>query len=252
LKPERFFDGLRRAIAAGAGPIPAPAARFDRLPAKRQAGGRSADRPDPESLWHRLTAAAGEVNLVVRRFDTPQDGGQALAALARERSPEWSAQKSVVAWDHPLVAALALDNRLSPTGIPVVVAPSGPAGPAAAAAERQRWRRAAQRALIGVTGADYCLADTATLVLRSGPGRPRLASLLPTIHVAVIRPDQLIADLGALLALLDGSAPLGPGGLSGCMNLVTGPSRTRDIEAVMVYGAHGPREVHLYVIAGKG
>jgi L-lactate dehydrogenase complex protein LldG len=81
------------------------------------------------------------------------------------------------------------------------------------------------------------------------PGHARSVSLVPAIHIAVIEIRSIIANLKELYALIKHGDGL-PGGLTNCMTFITGPSKTADIEAVMVHGAHGPRELYLYVITG--
>ncbi|MGD9972421.1 MAG: LUD domain-containing protein [Desulfatirhabdiaceae bacterium] len=82
-------------------------------------------------------------------------------------------------------------------------------------------------------------------------GCPKIGyPLVPSIHVAVIRLEQLLADLKELYALLRWDAGQQAEGLTHHMVMISGPSKTADIELVMVHGAHGPREVHLVVITG--
>ena len=70
-----------------------------------------------------------------------------------------------------------------------------------------------------------------------------------TIHVAVIELEQIIADLQELYVLLKKDPGEKADGLTNCMTFITGPSKTADIELTMIHGAHGPRELYLYVIA---
>ena len=93
------------------------------------------------------------------------------------------------------------------------------------------------------------MADTASLVMRTRPGQARSASLVPSIHVAVIYLEQIILDLKELYALLQWDPEVKKEGLTNCMTFISGPSKTADVEATMVHGAHGPREVHIFVIA---
>ena len=95
-----------------------------------------------------------------------------------------------------------------------------------------------------MTGAFALLADTGSLVLTSGKGRPRLASLLPPVHVALVRRDQLVPSLGALFTSHPRLA-------AEAANLVviTGPSRTADIEMTLTRGVHGPRSVHVVFVS---
>jgi L-lactate dehydrogenase complex protein LldG len=117
-------------------------------------------------------------------------------------------------------------------------------------AERERQRADIIASFIGVTTADFCLADTATLVMRNRPGQPRSVALVPSIHIGLITLDQVLADTKELFALLRWDERFRQEGLSNYMSFISGPSKTADIEAVMVHGAHGPREVHLFVISG--
>jgi L-lactate dehydrogenase complex protein LldG len=146
----------------------------------------------------------------------------------------------VVAWD---AAALGADLApgLTAEGLEVVVAAAGHEDEEA----RMKHRIAAAEAQIGVTGADFALAETGTLILLSGRGRPRSTSLLPDYHVAVFGKGALVESLeqvGVLLEALHVDPALT---MSGAMiNFITGPSRTADIELTLTRGVHGPKEVH--------
>ena len=111
------------------------------------------------------------------------------------------------------------------------------------AADRADDYRRLDDAIVGVTGTHAALADTGSVVLVHGAGRPRLASLLPPVHVALVPVSTLRATLGALVAeqpdLLHDAANV---------VVVTGPSRTADIEMTLTRGVHGPRAVHVVFI----
>jgi L-lactate dehydrogenase complex protein LldG len=70
--------------------------------------------------------------------------------------------------------------------------------------------------------------------------QPRTASLLPPIHVAILRPEQILRGLDDLFALLATGDEL-----SSAVTLITGPSRTADIELTLVVGVHGPQQLHV-------
>jgi L-lactate utilization protein LutC len=108
--------------------------------------------------------------------------------------------------------------------------------------------RAALRALcatadVGITSADYALADTGTLVMLASPAEARLISLLPPVHIAVVPKERVLSGLDELLTVL----PL-PAEQTSSMVLITGPSRTADIEQILVRGVHGPGEIHVVVV----
>jgi L-lactate dehydrogenase complex protein LldG len=95
----------------------------------------------------------------------------------------------------------------------------------------------------GITSADYALADTGTFVLLSSRDEARMISLLPPVHIAVVPRERLLTGLDELLTLL----PV-PSARSSSMVLITGPSRTADIEQILVRGVHGPGEVHAVIL----
>ncbi len=95
------------------------------------------------------------------------------------------------------------------------------------------------KAEVGITGADYGLADTGTLVMLA-TGDPRLVSLLPPVHIALLPVTRLLSGLDELLTVLPQ-----PAAQTASMVLITGPSRTADIEQILVRGVHGPGELHV-------
>lgn len=98
----------------------------------------------------------------------------------------------------------------------------------------------------GITSADYALADTGSLVIFTESNEARLLSLLPPCHIAVIDSSQIVPSLDDVFRL----RPL-PGDQSSAMVVITGPSRTADIEMRLVRGVHGPGEIHVIIINGS-
>jgi len=96
---------------------------------------------------------------------------------------------------------------------------------------------------LGLTGADAGLAETGSVVLATGPGRPRMASLLVPVHVAVLRVDRLVDSISTLLATRGDLVAAGSN-----LVAITGPSRTADIEHTLSRGVHGPGEVHVILL----
>jgi L-lactate dehydrogenase complex protein LldG len=97
---------------------------------------------------------------------------------------------------------------------------------------------------LGVTGTHAALADCGGLVLVSGPGRGRLASVLPAVHVAVVEERRLRPSLAVLLREEPGLFDAGSN-----VVIVAGPSRTADIEMTLTHGVHGPKHVHVILTA---
>jgi L-lactate dehydrogenase complex protein LldG len=102
---------------------------------------------------------------------------------------------------------------------------------------------------LGVTGAQWGVAETGTLVLESDAERHRLASLVPAAHVALVEAGKVGQTLGEVLRAIN---ERGEGGLSRAITFITGPSRTSDIELTLAIGVHGPAELYVVVIEGEG
>jgi L-lactate dehydrogenase complex protein LldG len=96
---------------------------------------------------------------------------------------------------------------------------------------------------IGITSADYALADTGTLVILSSAEEARMISLLPPIHLAVIPHDRILTGLDELFSLVPR-----PDLKTSSMVFITGSSRTADIEQILIRGVHGPGEIHVVVV----
>jgi L-lactate dehydrogenase complex protein LldG len=142
----------------------------------------------------------------------------------------------VLAWNDDELPMAGVHVALAAAGLSVVTQSPDQA-------RSDRHRRTLASAAVGLTGADAGLAETGSLVLASGPGRGRLASLLPPIHVALLRRSLISGSLPELIA--DRPALVTSGANFVC---ITGPSRTADIEHVLARGVHGPRDVHVILL----
>jgi len=96
---------------------------------------------------------------------------------------------------------------------------------------------------IGITSADYALGDTGTLVTIASPGEARLMSLLPPAHLAVVPKERMLTGLDELFTLVPR-----PAEITSSMVLITGPSRTADIEQILVRGVHGPGQITVVIV----
>lgn len=101
---------------------------------------------------------------------------------------------------------------------------------------------------IGITGADFAIADTGTLVLLSGPEQPRLTSLLPPVHIAILEKENIVLNIHALFAKLGESYKKNYDELCTCISFITGPSRTADIELNLTLGVHGPGRAIVIIV----
>lgn len=153
--------------------------------------------------------------------------------LIRSKDPEFNHTKHVISHDHPDIAALQLWNRFNREAVTIHTTFSSD----------QQIKEKTIASFIGITAPTIGVADSATLIQLTEPGRPRSTSLLPSIHIAILKRENIVADLQEAYTLLQGRAHLDS------FVFISGPSKTADIEAHMVYGAHGPREVHLIILA---
>jgi L-lactate dehydrogenase complex protein LldG len=104
-------------------------------------------------------------------------------------------------------------------------------------------RDACSTAEFGITSADYALAETGSLVMLSSVEEARMISLLPPVHIAVVDKSKLLSGLDELFTTLPE-----PAERTSSMVLITGPSRTADIEQILVRGVHGPGEIHVVLV----
>ena len=213
---------------------------------------KNRSKNEQHQLLDQLVESAKPIHLNIIPLKDTAAVGAAIAGFVKAKEPEWGNLKSVAAWKHPLLDRLSLPAALAAQKVPLYFTDleNIAAVKISKKRERERLRQRIIDSYIGVTSADFCMADTATLVLRTRPGQARSVSLVPSIHIAVITLDQIIADLKELYALLKWDPEVKQSGLSNCMTFISGPSKTADVEATMVYGAHGPREVYIYVITG--
>ena len=227
-----FLGRIRAQIAKGPGLFPAS-------PSLRPAEpGEVADtiRRELSERWDvtlvRFQREFERVGGVLHRARSVHAVAGIVAGLARQRQAS-----AVLTW-HP--AALGFDPSAALAAESVACHPMPEAVPDAA--ERERLREVAAETPIGLTGVDLVLAETGTLILRSGPGKPRSTSLLPACHVAVFDRTALVETLAQVGVFLEAwHAREAPGA---AINFITGPSRTADIELTLTRGVHGPKEVH--------
>ena len=169
---------------------------------------------------------------------------------------------SAVLSRNPLLAQLGIESRLAASGKSVAVwaAPmSSPAAPTDRGARASRdaeeaFRQRCFSAGVGITGVDFALAESGTLVVSSLTEGTQLASLAPPVHVALYRRDQVVATLEEVLNRLPGRPVSGDPCAPNIPNwgrsvvFITGTSRTADIEQILIRGVHGPREVHAILV----
>jgi L-lactate dehydrogenase complex protein LldG len=151
----------------------------------------------------------------------------------------------VTAWEDHALPVADLSLTLTAAGIEVIhTGQQTQADADFGGLSRAASRAALAQAQIGITAALAGLADSGSVVVVSGPGQARATSLVPPIYLAFLRTTDIYADLPTWMA------SQGAGLLARQANLtiITGPSRTADIELTLVVGVHGPGEIHVILI----
>lgn len=214
---ESFFSRVRSAVARQGEPVAPPAldaALLRTVPVDADAVALFEQRASGVGVTVRRTRAAGVVEEVV----------QVVGGLGGRRV----AVGGTFDWHEGITAALA-----------------------GAGCEVTDGRTAAGGELfdveVGVTGVEAAVAESGTLVCEAGPGRSRSMTLVPAAHVAVVPASRVVADLVDWFVARFGSTATA-GQLPSGVALITGPSKTADIEGILVTGVHGPGRVVVVLV----
>ena len=176
----------------------------------------------PESIDSECTLFLEEVRKLsgVGQKLLPIDVDAALKTLIMEQNIH-----RATTWETPYLRQLGITEILNSLGVELV----------SPTADKHKMALCD----LGVTEADYLLPETGTLVLRSSAIQPRAVSLLPRIHLAIVRPDMLRPDMHQVFA----EARSG-----NYLLFITGPSRTADIELTVTLGVHGPKNLYVWML----
>ena len=207
---EHILYRVRTALGRGSGQ-PAPAPPPARIPVPKM---------DMEERISTMLCRVEALAAKPRRARALEEA-RAFVAEAVER-------KTAVASNAPFLAECGI------TGLP---------GVRSGIVDRDELRERCAAADVGITSADYALADSGTLVMIASPSEARLISLLPPEHIAVLPADRILSGLEELFTLIRY-----PAGQTSSMVLITGPSRTADIEQILVRGVHGPGRLTVVVV----
>jgi L-lactate dehydrogenase complex protein LldG len=205
----KVIENVRQALGRGAGtPVPPRPAA---VPARQ-----------PGSLEDEIDLLIKEIDQLsgmAQRMEAGELPG-ALGALVQSHEV-----KKAVLWDTPWLKASRVEEQLRAMGVEIV--PPGAEMGTLAACD------------LGVTEVDYALPETGSLGLLSGPDKPRTVSLLPRVFLALVHPTALRADLHQVFA---------EARQHNYLILITGPSRTADIELTVTLGVHGPRWLVVWIM----
>ena len=194
-------------------------------------------RENRPELLDRFTDMAGRGGWNVHRVS----GGEAAIGCVDTLVSELEATR-VVRSGQPVFDDVPVDPALEWKGVEVTPIVHGEN------AAREELRETIRRADVGLTGTDYALAETGSLVIVPRRGLSRLVSLVPPVHIALVRPEEVLESLHDLFLLRRLEYYRRGGEMGSYLNFITGPSRTADIEMTIVQGVHGPKSVHLVLI----
>lgn len=162
------------------------------------------------------------------RVATLAQAREYILSLAREKGA-----KLLVRWDVAELRRLGADKKLREAGTEVVVWRDLP-----------DFRDVAGRADIGLTTAEWAVAETGSIIVTAAPGQGRTATLLPPVHVAVLPASRVLGTVEEAISEYAGAGT----GLPSNLAFHSGPSRSGDIEQSLTIGVHGPGEVHVLLV----
>jgi L-lactate dehydrogenase complex protein LldG len=226
MKRELFLNRVRQAAEVGR------AYRVHVDPVPDGAGYVGADADLCQSLATQIELVGGNAQLV----DTLRDAQNSLRQLLRD-----NAVRTVLHWQHEVLDKIQLDEILASEGI----TKHGHDELAPLTLETQR--QIILGADAGISSVDWAVAETGTLAVTAQIGHERLTSLAPPIHIAIVERSQIVPDLFDLFQKLQESRLTSmPSNLS----MITGPSKTGDIELELTTGIHGPGKWIVIIVRG--
>ena len=218
-----FLESIRHRTQAGRyKPTNAPDVAWTR---REESGGDRPIEDPPARFIEELEALGGHG----KRVENLEEAREYVLDLAREREA-----KLLLRWDVDDLEDLGVDAPLGETGVEVAVW-----------RDLADFREIAGKADIGLSTAEWAIAETGTLVLEGGPGKGRTVTLLPPTYVALMPVERILRTVPEAIEKYAGGEA---GGLPANVCFHTGPSRSGDIEMSLFVGMHGPGDVHVVLV----
>lgn len=191
---------------------------------------RRDDQPRPAILVPRaMLARDAEIDKLIEEINMLSGSARRIGEnefdAALRQLVEVEQIKKATLWATPQIAEWRIAERLRALGVEII--------------PHDADKHTLAQADLGITEADFALADTGTLGLLASPEKPRATSLLPRAHLAIVRPAALRADLHQVFAEAKSR---------GYLVFITGPSRTADIELTLTLGVHGPKSLFVWIV----
>jgi L-lactate utilization protein LutC len=215
---------------------------------------RTAKRPFPDAAprpgqYHEVATVEGtSPDELLKRFSVEierllgeifvVDGDEAACDKVIELLKSHNAT-DILAWDFARIPVNYLESAIRESGICIHQTDTHDEF-------RAETLETIHEAQVGLTGVDAAIASTGTLIVRTGPGKGRIPTVLAPVHIAVMAQEQLLPTLETWVAQQRAN---GMEGINSSANLafISGPSRTGDVEMVLVVGVHGPGRVQVIV-----
>jgi len=233
---EELLERIRKALGRASGE--SSRRPWEALPASRLEGVMPPIQP--QQLLAKFEEELRAVGGTPHRASTSAEFQEILRAALGD-----SQATSVVVSRNPLLARIGLEDVLRALGVSTT---AWPAPGLDSEKSVGRFREACFEAAAGVTGVEFALAETGSLVLSSQTEGSQLASLAPPVHVALYTRSQLVSSLDDVLERLPVSSDSSEACSGRSVVFITGVSRTADIEQIMIRGVHGPRELHAILL----
>jgi len=227
---ERILTRIRKGLERDPGSAPGKG-----MPSRPEAKQSSSAAAAGDDLVTRFLEACERESVEIHTAADAAEAGDRLVGIL-----ESSRVERIFTWIDPVLAHREVEARIRASHVVDLT-------PRVDHMDQDTFEALAARADLGITAADWALADTGTLVLFSSAGHSRSASLLPPVHVAIVPASRILSGLEELMEKLPSDAVEALKRESN-VTLITGTSKTADIELSLVRGVHGPGTVHVIVI----
>ena len=235
-----FLQSVREALGRGDVPPAEPYPRLtDTVPELEEQASQIRKRLEENlpALLDKLDEMAALGGWNVHRASGVEDAVGYIETVVRE-----SEATNIVRSAQDVFDAIPVDAALANMGLRVTTVLRDEANP------RETLREEIRQSGIGITGADYALAETGSLIILPRKGLSRRVALLAPVDIALVRPAEILASMDDLFLLRQLEYHQRGGEMGSYLNFITGPSRTADIEMTIVEGVHGPKEVHMVIL----
>ena len=242
---DEFLQSVRQALGRSEGP---PVQAYPRLAEsladleEQAAQIRRRLEENLPALVDKLADMAAKGGWKVYRAPGAEEAIGYIESLARESLAQEAGAADIVRSAQEVFDQVPVDAPLTNLGLKVTTVLHDETN------SREALREVIRQAGMGITGADYALAETGSLIILPRRGLSRLVSLVPPVHVALVRPEEVLESLDDLFLLRRLEYHQRGGEMGSYLNFITGPSRTADIEMTIVEGVHGPKEVHMVLL----